>query len=194
MADPLLVLDDFLSPAYSVFREVVAPQLKAPMGAGAVQRRRQYARPLSRFRLRAPLEQSQSSAEFWAFVAYCQGDVRFRFSGLQYGNLTAHPFFVAFGDGATRDLLLPHRNVSEVKVYVGTRGQAGTPVPIGQINSAAGSLTLASPPAVNTYVRATYRCFYTCVMDHDGDIALTEENIYVDEFRYESISIIEVPF
>jgi hypothetical protein len=194
MAEPLLILDDFITPAYSVFREVVAPQRKAPLGAGAVQNRRQYARPLSRFRLRAPQETTQRSTNFWAFVAYCQGDVPFRFSGLQYGNLTANPFFVAFGDGSTRDLLLPHRNVSQVKVYVGSRGAPGTPVPIAYLNSAAGSLTLSSPPALNTYIRASYMCWYKCVMDVEGDVAMTEEFYYNDQFRYESIAILEVPF
>lgn len=194
MAEPLLVLDDFLTPAYSVFRESIAPQLKAPLGGGAVQHRRQYSRPLSRFRLRAPQESAKTSTNFWAFVAYVQGDIPFRFSGLQYGDLTANPFFVGFGDGATRDLLLPHRNVSQVTIYVGTQGAPGTPVPIGAINSAAGSLTLASPPASGAYLRATYRCWFKMVFDYDGDTALTEEWYYFDEFRYEGIPLLEVPF
>jgi hypothetical protein len=191
---PLLWIDDVLQPAYSVFREIVAPQLKAPLGAGAILHRRQYARPLSRFRLRAPHETIATSTHLWAFVAFHQGDIPFAFSGLHYGDLTATPFFIALGDGATRDLLLPHRNVSEVKVYVGTRGATGTPVPLGQVNSAAGSLTLSSPPASGAYIRATYRCWFKTILDHEGETALTEEHFYYDSLRYEQIVLLEIPF
>jgi hypothetical protein len=194
MADPLLVLDDYLTPAYSVFRETVAPQLQTPLGAGVVQHRRQYARPLSRFRLQAPQEVWQRASNFWAFVSYVQSDIPFRFSGYQYGNHSLTPFFVAFGDGQTRDVLLPHRNVSNVTIYVGTRGQTGTPVPIATLNSAAGSLTLSSAPAFNSYIRATYANWYKCLFDVQGDVLLTEDNYYLDQYRYESVLVIEVPF
>lgn len=194
MAEPLLRLDDVLKPSYSVFRELLAPQLQAPLGAGAIQRRRQWARPLTRFRLRAPQEDFATGTALWAFFTYVQGDIPFRFNGLQYGDFSLNPLFIGFGDGTQTDFLLPNRNVSAVLVYEGTRSTLGTVVPIVAVNSAAGSVELNNPPAVNAYVRASYRCWYKCVRDYEGNTALTEEWYYSQQSRFEEIALLEVPF
>jgi hypothetical protein len=193
MAEPLLVLDDILHPNYSVIRELLAPQLLAPLGGGAVQTRRQWVRPLSRFRLRAQMVDKATATALWAFYAYVQSDKPFRFSGLQYADFTTTPLFVGFGDGATRDVLLPNRNVSVVQMYVGDKANLGATRPIVTINAAAGSVTLASAPAVNTYIRAGYKCWYRCIFSAENEVLLSEEWRYTQSSFFEQITLLEVP-
>lgn len=194
MAEPLLVLDDIVCPNYSVVREMLAPQLQAPLGAGAIQTRRQWVRPLSRFRLRAQMVDKATATALWAFYSYVQSDKPFRFSGLQYGDFTATPLFVGFGDGATRDVLLPNRNVSVVQMYVGSHTSLGATRPIVTINAAAGSVTLASAPAAGSYIRAGYRTWYKCIMSPENDPLLSEEWRYTQSSFFEQIVLIEVPY
>lgn len=192
---PLLVLDDILTPSYAVMREMVAPQLTAPLGSGVIQHRRQWSRPLTRFILRAPQETFTTSTALWSFYAYHQSDIPFRFSGLQYGDLTRTPGFLAFGDGTTRDLLLPHRNVSLVAIYVGSKTLLGASVPLVVVNSAAGTVRLSSAPAVDTYIRASYRTWYKCVFDQGAeDVLLHEEWTFQNISQYETLTLLEVPF
>lgn len=191
---PLLRLDDILHPNYSVVRELLAPQLQAPLGAGAIQTRRQWVRPLSRFRLRAQMVDRVTATALWAFYAYHQSDVAFQFSGLQYSDVTLTPLFVGFGDGSTRDVLLPNRNVSLVQMYVGDRTSLGATRPIVTINAAAGSVTLASAPALNTYIRAGYKCFYKCIFSAENEVLLSEEWRYTQSSFYEQITLLEVPY
>jgi hypothetical protein len=194
MAEPLLVLDDILHPNYSVVREMIAPQLQAPLGAGAIQTRRQWVRPLSRFRLRAQMVDKPTATAIWAFYAYVQSDKPFRFSGLQYGDFTMMPLFVGFGDGVTRDVLLPNRNVSVVQMYVGTRTTLGQTYPLVTSNTAAGSVTMASAPAVNSYIRAGYKCWYRCIFSAENEMLLSEEWRYTNTSYFEQITLLEVPF
>jgi hypothetical protein len=135
-----------------------------------------------------------TATALWAFYAFHQSDVAFRFSGLQYGDFTTTPLFVGFGDGATRDILLPNRNVSVVQVYVGTKASLGATVPTGVLNSSAGSITLASPPAANTYIRAGYRCWYKTIFSAENEVLVSEEWRYTQSSYVESVVLQEVPY
>ena len=175
MAEPLLVIDDILAFNYSVVRELLLHNSRLRSVPGAIQTRRQWVRPLSRFRLRAQMVDKATATALWAFYAYVQSDKPFRFSGLQYGDFTAMPLFVGFGDGATRDVLLPNRNISVVQMYVGTKTCLGATRPIVTINAAAGSVTLSSAPAVNSFIRAGYRSWYKCIFSAENEVLLSEE-------------------
>ena len=116
------------------------------MGGGGFHVRRQWARPLYRFRLKAPLEPKAKSSQLAAVFSALQGDVPFLFCGLTWGDFSTQAIFLQFGTGFQADFLLPNRHVSQVTVYVGTRGVTGTPVPLATLNAVAGSCRLSSIP------------------------------------------------
>jgi len=187
MAAPIQTLS--LDTHYSIYRDMVAPQLTGQLGGGAMQRRRRYERPTYRFRVRNSHATKADAEYLYSFLQYHQGDIPFWWSGNAWGVLD-NPILFGFGDGVRTQFFLNNRNITAASYSI-----FGNAVAIGgvTVDLPSGLVTFGSgAPADGVKLTAKYNCTYKVVFAGDSEILQSEELMYEHLYKYEGITLVEL--
>lgn len=168
-----------LDPNYSVLRSILAPTRSVPLGGGAQQRSRSYARVTYQFILRDEQRVQAGAEALYGFARRHQGDTPFWFDGGKWGTVST-PVLVGEGDGVRTRFPLPNRHLlSTPNVYV--NAVLASPQPT--IEPVQGLLTFAAAPGNTVVVTAGgYSCRYACLFWFDGEALLTLDYVYTQLF------------
>lgn len=166
----------------------MAPRLATPVGGGASQLRRRYARPLYQFTLNETQSTRAEATALLGFLTFVQGDIPFFWSGGEWGTQNT-PLLVGYGDGVRQQFLLPNRYITgNLEVQVN-----GVAIPTPGLDGATGLLSLPTI-AWGALITATYTCTYRVTLWQEGETLATEENIALGLFRRQGIVFREFPF
>lgn len=184
MSAPLLTLS--LAPHYSVIRDIILPRLSTPLGAGVMQVRRRYARPVYRFTVQDRQAIQADAEQLYSFMQYHGPDIPFWWSGGPWGTPSTALLF-GVGDGARTEFELNNRHITAdtLTLYVDGVETSGT------VDLAPGLVTFASAPLGGALLTATYSCTYKVVFWYDQDVMQREDNFMDQLFKYEGIQLYE---
>ena len=166
MANPIQTLDDYV-PGIQMGSppELLNPISRVGDSSGAHAQFNAWDRPRYRFPLDIPALTESEFDTLFGFLHYHKGDRPFWFLGAGFGDIQ-NPVLVEYGDGSRTEFFLPNANL----IPATTQAQVnGSLVTIDLVAEETGMIRLASAPADQAEVTATYQCKFLCVIELQGD-------------------------